>query len=132
MTDILIRGRELYTALAGGDVEALRRLLSANFQGQLSEGLPNGLGRRYEGRESMMTDGWAAVGELFEMSPHPEELIDGGDVLIGRGRYVGTAKPTGKSVNAAFAHFWRFDGAQFTGVQQVTDSGKWLEALRAD
>lgn len=84
MTDILAKGRELYAALAAGDVDALGRLLSANFQAQLSEGLPHGFGRRYDGLDSMMAEGWGALGQWFEISPHPQELVDGGDVLIGR------------------------------------------------
>lgn len=129
MADILNEGRQLYAALAAGDVEALGRMLTPNFQGQLSEGLPNGFGRGYDGLQAMMEDGWGAIGAVFEMSPQPEELIDGGDVLIGRGHYVGTAKPTGKAVRAAFAHFWQFDGRHFTSVRQVTDTAKWHEAL---
>lgn len=132
MADIVTKGRVLYAALAGGDAETLRRLLDADFQGQLAEGLPNGLGRLYRGREAMMRDGWEAVGALFDVTPRPEEIVDGGDLLIGRGRYVGVAKTTGKPLDAAFAHFWRFDGERFTAVQQITDSPRWHEALRRD
>ena len=80
----------------------------------------------------MITDAWAAVGEWFEMAPQVDELIDGGNVLIGSGNYIGTVKATGKPVKAAFAHFWQFDGNQFTAVRQVTDSGMWRDALAAD
>ena len=129
MTDILTKGRELYQALAGGDLTTLRRLLADDFQGDLTQGLPHGLGRHYDGLDAMMSDGWAGVGEWFDMSPHPEELIDGGHVLVGRGHYVGTARHTGRPVRAAFAHFWPFDGRQFTGVVQVTDSAAWRDGL---
>jgi ketosteroid isomerase-like protein len=131
MADILSSGRELYSALGGGDIESLRRLLSPNFRGELTAGLPHGFGRTYAGLEAMMGEGWGAVGQWFEMSPQPTELYDGGDTLIGRGFYVGTAKPTGKPVRAAFAHFWKFDGQQFTAVHQITDSGAWRDALDA-
>ncbi len=129
MTDIVAKGRDLYAALAVGDVATLRRLLSDTFQGQLSEGLPHELGRRYDGLEAMTADGWGSVGLWFDMRPEVQELVDGGDVLIGRGDYVGVAKPTGRPVRAAFAHFWRFDGEQFTGVAQITDTGMWRDAL---
>lgn len=51
------------------------------------------------------------------------------EILIAHGHYVGKAKPTGKPVRAAFAHFWSFDGERFTGVRQVTDSAIWEHAL---
>lgn len=131
MAEILTRGRELYAAVTDGGVEALGRLLTPDFQGQLSEGMPCGLGRIYDGLPMMMNEGWGAIDAEFEINPQPEELIDGGGVLIARGYYVGTAKSTGRAVRAAFAHFWRFDGERFTGVQQITDTAKWRDALDA-
>jgi hypothetical protein len=41
----------------------------------------------------------------------------------------GTARDTGKPLRAAFAHFGQFNGTQFTGLQQVTDTGMWRDAL---
>jgi 2-(1,2-epoxy-1,2-dihydrophenyl)acetyl-CoA isomerase len=126
---LLPKGRDLYVTLSSGDVAALSRLLSEDFEGDLTPGLPYGLGRRYVGRHAMITEAWAVVARDFEMAPYPDELIDGGDVLVARGWYVGTVKRTGKPIRAAFAHFWRFDGERFTAVQQVTDSGIWRDAL---
>jgi hypothetical protein len=34
----------------------------------------------------MMRDGWEAIGALFDVTPCPEELVDGGDLLIGHRR----------------------------------------------
>ncbi|MBX9943836.1 MAG: nuclear transport factor 2 family protein [Reyranella sp.] len=129
MSDILSAGRVLYAALADGDADALGRLLSPAFQGRLTEGLPHGLGRQYDGLEMMM-NAWAAADRRFEMlRPEPDELFDGGCVLIARGHYVGKANATGRPLRAAFAHFWPFDGRQFTAVRQITDSGAWRDAL---
>ena len=130
MSDIMTKGEQLYEALRSGDTTALHRLLSPDFRGELTAGLPHGLGRVYEGLETMIGEGWGAVGKYFEMGPQADKLYDGGSVLIGHGWYVGTAKPTGKSVRAAFAHFWSYDGERFTGVSQVTDSAAWEHALR--
>jgi 2-(1,2-epoxy-1,2-dihydrophenyl)acetyl-CoA isomerase len=129
---LLDAGARLYRALGAGDVDVLRALLAEDFQGHLTAGLPHGFGTRtYDGRETMLRDGWGAVGEYFRMSPHVEQLFVAGDVLIGRGAYVGTAVPTGKPVRAAFAHFWRFRGAQIVSVDQVTDSALWQQALES-
>jgi len=130
MVHLLAKGRELYASLTSGDADALSRLLSPDFEGQLTAGLLHGFGRAYHDLDAMMREGWAAVGEWFEMAPHAEELFDGGTVLIGRGYYVGKARSTGKPLRAAFAHFWTYDGERFTGVHQVTDSGAWRDALQ--
>jgi ketosteroid isomerase-like protein len=129
VSNIIAKGEELYTALRAGDVETLRRLLSPNFHGELTAGLPCGFGRVYEGLETMIGEGWGAVDRSFDIAPQTDDLYDGGDVLIARGWYVGTAKPTGKPFRAAFAHFWSFDGERFTGVRQVTDSATSGDAL---
>jgi ketosteroid isomerase-like protein len=129
MSDIINKGEQLYAALQSGDVEALHRLLSLDFRGELTAGLPHSLGRVYEGLDAMVGEGWSAVDEIFEMGPQVDKLYDGGDVLIGRGWYVGTARSTGKPLRAAFAHFWSYDGERFTGVHQVTDSATWERAL---
>jgi ketosteroid isomerase-like protein len=129
MSDIIAKGEQLYAALTSGDLDILRRVLSPNFRGELTAGLPQGLGRRYEGLETMIGEGWGRIGALFAMQPQVEQLYVSGGTLIARGSYVGTAKPTGKSVRAAFAHFWKYDGDQFTGVYQVTDSATWQRAL---
>ena len=129
MSDIINKGEQLYAALQSGDVEAFHRLLSLDFRGELTAGLPHSLGRVCEGLDAMVGEGWSAVDEIFEMGPQVDKLYDGGDVLIGRGWYVGTARSTGKPLRAAFAHFWSYDGERFTGVHQVTDSATWERAL---
>lgn len=129
-TAVLLAGRRLYAALASGDVGTLTALLSDDFRGTLTAGLPLGFGRTYDGRAAIMTEGWGAIGTHFAMAPEVERLWDGGDVLIGRGTYIGHAVETGRSVRAAFAHIWGFDGTRFTSVDQVTDSGAWAEALK--
>lgn len=129
MSNVIEKGEALYAALRTGDVDALGGLLAPAFRGELTVGLPRGLGRVYDGLETMMSDGWGAVDTLFDMCPKVERLYDGGDVLIGRGHYEGTVKSTGAPFRAAFAHFWGFDGDRFTGVYQVTDSVAWQRAL---
>ncbi len=67
---LLDAGARLYRALGAGDVDVLRALLAEDFQGHLTAGLPHGFGTRtYDGRETMLRDGWGAVGEYFLMIP---------------------------------------------------------------
>ena len=129
MTDILAKGRDLYTALNRGDADALRQLLRTDFRGRLSPGLPKGLGTSYSGLEAMMGEAWAVVGQLFDLDAEVDQLFDAGTVLIARGTYNGTARETGKVLSAEFAHFWQFDEGQFSELQQITDTGLWRDAI---
>lgn len=130
MSTIIAKGKELVRAMHASDVDALRRLLSPDFRGELTAGLPLNLGGVYAGVDSMINEGWGSVRRHFQIWPQVDRLYDCGDVLIGVGEYVGTARTTGKTFHAAFAHLWDFDGQRFTGVRQVTDSATWEQALR--
>lgn len=131
MTTRIALGKKLYAALNAGDTETLTSLLSEDFVGDLTPGLPNGFGASpYVGRESMLRDGWGHVGQYFAMGPQVEEILEARDYIIGRGQYVGRAVESGKPVEARFAHFWRVDGEVITGVIQVTDSAAWVEGLK--
>lgn len=129
MTNILAKGHALYAALNSGDADALQQLLRADFRGRLSPGLPRGLGKNYSGLDAMMGEAWAVVGRLFHLDVKVDQLFDAGTVLIVRGTYNGTARETSKILSATFAHFWEFDGMQFSELQQITDTGLWRDAI---
>jgi ketosteroid isomerase-like protein len=129
MTNILIKGHDLYAALNSGNADALQRSLSGDFRGRLSPGLPRGLGKSYSGLDAMMGQAWALVDQLFQLDVKAEQFFDAGEVLIVRGTYSGTARKTGKVLSAAFAHFWQYDGTRFSGLQQITDTGLWRDAV---
>lgn len=132
MSAILTHGQDLYTALNSGDATALQRLLAHDFKGQLSAGLPRGLGRDYVGRDAMLGEAWAVVDTLFDLQLNAGCFLDAGGVLVVHGSYEGTSRQTGKALRAAFAHFWDYDGTRFTGLRQVTDTAMWHEAMRHD
>ncbi|MEJ1167300.1 nuclear transport factor 2 family protein [Variovorax sp. CCNWLW186] len=129
MTDILTKGYELYAALNSGDADALKRLLRGDFKGQLSPGLPRGLGKNYSGLNAMMGEAWAVVDQLFYLDVKADQFFDAGEVLIVRGVYDGTARESGKALRAPFAHFWEYDGMQFSQLQQITDTGLWRDSI---
>lgn len=123
-------GRRLYAFLQGKSDEAADALLTEDFTGHLTAGLPLALGGDYSSREDMITRGWGRAGQTFEVHPELDSLDAIGDsMLVGRGHYVGTAIPTGKPVRAAFAHFWTVADNRVSSVDQVTDSAAWEQAL---
>lgn len=58
-----------------------------------------------------------------------DELIDGGDQIVGLGHYVGTYKATGKSIRAQFAHIWTLAGGKVTRWRQYVDTKQFAEAV---
>lgn len=123
-------GRRIYDFLQGEGHQPAEELLTDDFTGHLTVGLPLGLGGKYSSREDMITRGWGRVVQNFDIHPELETLdVIDDSMLVGRGHYVGTALTTGKPVRAAFAHFWTVEENRVSSIYQVTDSAAWEHAL---
>ncbi|WP_353115692.1 nuclear transport factor 2 family protein [Microbacterium sp.] len=59
-----------------------------------------------------------------------DELVDGGDVVVGVGTYSGTYKQTGRFFAARVAHVWRLEGGQVVAFEQITDTEMVNRAIR--
>jgi ketosteroid isomerase-like protein len=55
--------------------------------------------------------------------------VDGGDHIIVLGRYGGTMKHTGATLDAPFCHVYRFDGDRIASFHQYTDTEQWTRLL---
>lgn len=130
MTGVIELVRELYDALAQGDAGRVEALLDPAFEGHLADGLPLGLGGRRVGPAAMREEGWWAIGRAFAVRAEPEEWLDCGEGrLLVLGRYVGTARSTGRPLDAAFAHLWSARDGRLVTLRQLTDTALWVEAL---
>lgn len=58
-----------------------------------------------------------------------EEVIDGGDTVVGIGTYSGTFKVTGRSFAARVAHVWRLLDGRVVAFEQFTDTELLSRAL---
>jgi len=123
--------RELYRALAAGDRDALDGLLDPDFVGEAAAGLPLGLGGRYVGARAMRGF-WREVGRAYEMTPHPQDIAELADGrMLVNGVYLGTARSTGRKLEAAFTHTITVADGRITALHQLTDTARWVEALTA-
>lgn len=59
----------------------------------------------------------------------PDRFIDGGDDVIVLGRYGGTMKNNGATLDAPFCHVYRFSGDRIMSFQQYTDSAQWARLM---
>jgi ketosteroid isomerase-like protein len=129
-TENLRVAMRLYQALAARDRRVLLETLAVDFRGRLSDGMPLGLGGVYEGADAMLRDCWAVLFAAIEVSPVPEEFIPAGeDRIVVIGRYIGTARATGRPLSAAFAHILRLEDGHVTELIQITDTARWQQAL---
>jgi ketosteroid isomerase-like protein len=121
----------VYGALGAGDRETLLELLAPDFDAEFAAGMPAGAGP-HTGAESTIDDGWWAIGAAFAIRAEPREwLACGDDRMLVRGRYLGTARATGRAVDAAFDHLWTVRDGKACAIRQLTDTAIWAAALEA-
>ena len=127
----VVAAQRLYDALAAGDRETIDVLLHPDFVGHAAEGLPLGMGGRHVGPEAMRTNLWWRIGQHFTARAVANDfqlLADGRLMVIGR--YRGTARRSGRQLDAEFVHLVEFapDGRIGT-LHQLTDTAAWHAAL---
>lgn len=59
-----------------------------------------------------------------------DEVIDGGDVVVGIGTYSGTYRATGRFFAARVAHVWRLTDRRVVAFEHFTDTELVNRALR--
>ncbi|WP_127479309.1 enoyl-CoA hydratase-related protein [Nocardioides pantholopis] len=120
---------QLYRALGAGDAALLAQVLDPGFTGRSTAGLPHGLGGTFESPESMREDFWWRIGRLYRLTPRVEELLETDEGAVVTGTYVGTARSSGRPLEAAFTHRIVVRDGRITHLDQVTDSAAWHAAL---
>jgi uncharacterized protein len=118
--------QRLYDAMAHADVEALFGLLTKDFVGTVSAGMPHGVGGEHRGAVDMITGVWARIASVYDMHVDPLEYLQvDDDRVVVVGRYWGPARDGGSAVDAAFAHIITTRGDQIAALQQITDTARW-------
>jgi 2-(1,2-epoxy-1,2-dihydrophenyl)acetyl-CoA isomerase len=126
--------QRLYDALRTGDREALAQLLSADFVGHATEGLPLNMGGEHIGPEAMQRELWWRIGRNYIAEAQPDEMrgLDDGRLLV-RGRYLGRGRASGARLDAEFIHLLTFDhDGRISALRQLTDSAAWVRAFGDD
>jgi ketosteroid isomerase-like protein len=118
--------QRLYEAFAGTDGQALFDLLTDDFVGTVSAGMPHGVGGDHRGPADMIAGVWGRIASLYDMHVDPFEYLPVDDErVVVLGRYWGPARDGGTSVDAAFAHVITTRGERVAALQQITDTARW-------
>ena len=118
--------RRLYGAMAHADGAALFGLLTEDFVGTVSTGMPHGVGGEHHGAVDMITGVWARIASIYDMHVVPLDYLQvDDDRVVVLGRYWGAARDGGSAVDAAFAHVITTRGDMIAALQQITDTARW-------
>lgn len=117
--------RRLYDAMAHTDVDTLLNLLTDDFEGTVSSGMPHGVGGAHHGPDDMLGV-WATIAAVYDMSVEPTEFltVDDSHVVV-VGRYHGPSRDGRTVVDAAFAHVITTRGDRIAELRQITDTARW-------
>jgi ketosteroid isomerase-like protein len=81
---------------------------------------PQAVGEGVFGRMMAAIDNFTAV---------PSTFIDGGDDVVVLGRYRGTMKDRGATLDCPFCHVYRFHGDKVVKFEQYTDTAQWARLM---
>ena len=69
------------------------------------------------------------VAAIESFTAVPSTFIDGGDHVVVLGRYGGTMKDGGATLDSPFCHVYRFHGDKVVTFQQYTDTAQWARLM---
>jgi uncharacterized protein len=120
--------RAIYHAFATGDVPGVIARMSPGMVWNEAENFPYADNNPYRGPEAVLEGVFSRLaGEWEGFAADPGEFLDAGETVVVLGRYRGTYRATGGSIDAQFVHVWRMDGGKAVAFQQYTDT---LQAAR--
>ena len=113
--------RAHYAASAQGNIEAMMVDVSPQVRWTEMAGFP--CAGTWVGPQQVIDNVFAVLGRdwigyRFEL----QNLIDGGDQVVGVGTYHGTFRATGKEMQARVAHVWKLQDGKIVAFEQFTDT----------
>jgi uncharacterized protein len=118
-----------YVAFARGDLDGVVADLHPDIEWQQAQGLPHG--GVYHGVDAVRRNIFEPLDAEWwaEFAAEPSEFLDAGDDVVVLGRYLGTAKGTGKLLDVPFVHVWTMKNGKAVLFRQFLDTRGWVEAL---
>jgi len=123
--------RAHYAASAQGNIGAMMADVSQQVRWTEMAGFP--CAGTWVGPQAVAENVFAVLGRdwigyRFEL----QNLIDGGDRIIGVGSYHGTHRATGKAMQARVAHIWHLQDGKIVAFEQFTDTLLVREAMSSE
>jgi ketosteroid isomerase-like protein len=119
-----------YEAFGRGDVATVLASLDPQVIWNEAENLAYADGNPYIGPDAVLKGVFARIGAEWDgFIVVPTEILDSGDTVVMHGRYRGTYKATGASINAQVAHVFKFRNGKIVSFQQYADTAQIRDAM---
>jgi len=112
---------EHYAASARQDIAAMMADVSPEVAWTEMAGFP--CAGTWIGPDQIIANVFAVLGREWEGYNFVlEQIVDGGELLVGVGTYSGTYRKTGKAMQARVTHVWRLSEGKIVSFEQFTDT----------
>ena len=119
-----------YAALGRNDPSMLFGLMDPAIKWNEAEGNPLADRNPYLGPQAVGEGVFGRLlGAIDNFSAVPGTFIDGGDHVVVLGRYGGTMKNGGATLDSPYCHVYRFQGGKAVTFQQYTDTAQWARLM---
>ena len=120
----------MYDAFSRGDVPSVLAAMDPGIVWNEAENNAYADGNPYVGPEAILNGVFARiVSEWDGFKVVPTELLDAGDAVVMYGRYNGTYKSTGRTINTQVVHLWKVRGGKAVSFQQYVDTAQMRDAM---
>ena len=118
--------RNIYDAFARGDVPTVLAGFHPEIEWHQAEGHPyQPDGQAWTGPQAVLENLLMRIGNEWEgFTITIRALHDAGEHVVMEGRYSGTYKPSGRSIDAQACHVLRFRDGKLAGFQQYLDTAQ--------
>ena len=125
--------KSIYEAFARGDIPSVLGALSPDIHWHQAEGNPyQPSGEAWVGPDAVMKNLFMRLGGDWDgFALHCKTFHDAGDDVIVEGRYRGTFKATGKSLDTQFCHVWHITDGKATRFQQYMNTAHLQDVMGA-
>lgn len=122
--------RAAYAAFGRNDPSMLFSAMDPAIHWNEAEGFPLADRNPYVGPQAIGEGVFARLlAALDNFTVTPTTFIDGTDHVVVLGRYGGTTKAGGATLDAQFCHVFKFHGGRIVLFQQYTDTEQWRRLL---
>ena len=123
--------KSAYAAFGRNDPSVLFAAMDPAINWNEAEGYPLAHGNPYVGPQAVGEGVFAPLlAAIDNFTVVPKTFIDGGDHIVVIGRYSGTTKNGGATLDAPFCHVFRFSGDKAVMFQQYTDTAQWTQLMK--
>lgn len=128
MADNLSILRSGYEAFAKGDMPTVLGLFHANIEWNEAEHSTYWAGAPFRGHQDIVNGVFARLPQDFDgFRIEIRRMLASGDTVLVEARYRGTAKATGKPLDAQVAHVWDLREGKVVRFQQYTDTWQFAQ-----